>query len=331
MRAIFAVLGELKTGGIMPTTMNSIASQGSNGATMMPIIQGVGRAATEIAAVLRGAVFRGALGEAGGENVQGEQQQVLDVLSDEIFLDEMRSTGFVCAVGSEEQEELLVIDEYSHADYLVLVDPLDGSSNLDVDGPVGTIFSIVKRKTANAERPHVSDTLQSGREVIAAGYVLYGPSTMLVCSVGEGVHGYTFNPANARFELSHGDMKIPATGGYYSVNESNSDQWLDNMGANLDRLKNESGLGMRYVGAMVADMHRTILKGGIFLYPADAKNTTGKLRLLYEAIPMGFIMEQAGGKAMSKDIAVLDIEPEALHQRVPVYLGATAAVDTLLG
>ena len=298
---------------------------------MMPIIQGAGRAAIEIAAVLRGAVFRGALGQAGGENVQGEQQQVLDVLSDEIFLDEMRSTGFVCAVGSEEQEELLVIDEYAHADYLVLVDPLDGSSNLDVDGPVGTIFSVVKRKTANSERPHVSDTLQSGRDVIAAGYVLYGPSTMLVCSVGSGVNGYTFNPANARFELSHGDMKIPPTGGYYSVNESNSDQWLDNMGANLDRLKSESGLGMRYVGAMVADMHRTVLKGGIFLYPADTKNTTGKLRLLYEAIPMGFIMEQAGGKAMSKDIAVLDIQPEALHQRVPVYLGAPAAVDTLLG
>jgi len=315
----------------MPTTLNSIAKQGSHGAAMMPIIQGAGRAAIEISAVLRGAVFRGALGQAGGENVQGEQQQVLDVLSDEIFLAEMRSTGFVCAVGSEEQEELLVIDEYAHADYLVLVDPLDGSSNLDVDGPVGTIFSIVKRKTANSERPHVSDTLQSGRDVIAAGYVLYGPSTMLVCSVGAGVNGYTFNPANARFELSHADMRIPAEGGYYSVNESNSDQWLDNMGANLDRLKNESGLGMRYVGAMVADMHRTVLKGGIFLYPADTRNTTGKLRLLYEAIPMGFIMEQAGGKAMSKDIAVLDIEPEALHQRVPVYLGAPAAVDMLLG
>jgi fructose-1,6-bisphosphatase I len=314
----------------MPTTLNCIARQGGNGAAMMPIIQGVGRAAIEIAAVLRGAVFRGALGQAGGENIQGEQQQLLDVLSDEIFLAEMRSTGFVCAVGSEEQEELLVIEEYAHADYLVLVDPLDGSSNLDVDGPVGTIFSVVKRKTANSERPHVSDTLQSGRNVFAAGYVLYGPATMLVCSVGAGVSGYTFNPANARFELSHADMRIPARGGYYSVNESNSDQWLDNMGASLDRLKNESGLGMRYVGAMVADMHRTILKGGIFLYPADTSNTTGKLRLLYEAIPMGFIMEQAGGKAMSKDIAVLDIEPEALHQRVPVYFGAQAAVDMLL-
>lgn len=315
----------------MPTTLNDIARQGGNGAAMMPVIQGVGRAAIEIAAVLRGAVFRGALGQAGGENVQGEQQQLLDVLSDEIFLAEMRSTGFVCAVGSEEQEELLVIDEYAHADYLVLVDPLDGSSNLDVDGPVGTIFSVVKRKTPNSQRPHVSDTLQSGREVIAAGYVLYGPATMLVCSVGAGVNGYTFNPANARFELSHADMRMPALGGYYSVNESNSEQWLDNMGNNLERLKKETGLGMRYVGAMVADMHRTILKGGIFLYPADSSNTTGKLRLLYEAIPMGFIIEQAGGKAMSSDgRAVLDIEPDALHQRVPVYFGAENYVDTLL-
>ncbi len=316
----------------MATTLNNIAKQGDHGAAMMPLIQGVGRAAIEIAAVLRGAVFRGALGAAGGENVQGEQQQVLDVLSDEIFLDEMRSTGFVCAVGSEEQEELLVIDEYSHSDYLVLVDPLDGSSNLDIDCPVGTIFSIVKRKTANDQTPDVSDTLQKGRDVIAAGYVLYGPSTMLVCSVGAGVNGYTFNPNTARFELSHADMRIPATGGYYSVNESNADKWQDDMGNKLNNLKKETGLGMRYVGAMVADMHRTILKGGIFLYPADAKNKTGKLRLLYEAIPMGFIMEQAGGKSMSSDgVAVLDVQPEALHQRVPVYLGAEAAVDTLLG
>ncbi|TLS73717.1 fructose-1,6-bisphosphatase [Mariprofundus erugo] len=315
----------------MPTTLNSIAKQGENGAAMMPIIQGVGRAAIEIAAVLRGAVFRGVLGGAGSENVQGEQQQKLDVLSDEIFLEEMRSTGFVCAVGSEEQEELLVIDEYAHADYVVLTDPLDGSSNLDVDGPVGTIFSVVKRKTANSDCPHVSDTLQSGRNVIAAGYVLYGPATMLVCSVGDGVHGYTFNPSAARFELSHANIRIPAKGGYYSVNEANKDKWLDNMGANLDRMKDETGLGMRYVGAMVADMHRTLLKGGVFLYPADEKNANGKLRLLYEAIPMGFVMEQAGGKSMSKGINVLDIEPEELHQRVPVYLGAAANVDSLLG
>jgi len=310
--------------------MNNIAKQGANGAAMMPIIQGVGRAAIEIAAVLRGAVFRGALGGAGSENVQGEQQQVLDVLSDEIFLDEMRSTGFVCAVGSEEQEELLVIEEYSHADYLVLVDPLDGSSTLDVDGPVGTIFSIVKRKTANSERPHVSDTLQSGQGVIAAGYVLYGPATMLVCSVGAGVSGYTYNANNARFEVSHLDMKIPQSGGYYSVNESNSAQWLHGMADKLVSVRHTQKLGMRYIGAMVADMHRTIIKGGVFLYPADSTNVTGKLRLLYEAIPMGFIMEQAGGKAHTGEIPVLDVQPEALHQRVPVYLGAHNAVDGLI-
>jgi fructose-1,6-bisphosphatase I len=315
----------------MPTTLSRIAKEGPNGHDMMPIIQGVGRAAIEIATLLRGAVFRNALGAAGSENVQGEEQQVLDVLSDEIFLEEMRATGFICAVGSEEQEELLVIEEYQDADYLVLVDPLDGSSNLDVDGPVGTIFSIVKRKTANTECPHVSDTLQAGTEVIAAGYVLYGPSTMLVYSVGAGTHGFTYNPASARFELSHDNIKIPETGGYYSVNESNAEQWSDDMGNKLENLKNDTGLGMRYVGAMVADVHRTLLKGGVFLYPADSKNTTGKLRLLYEAIPMGFVMEQAGGKSMSKDILVADIQPEALHQRVPVYLGSKTYVDGLLG
>ena len=315
----------------MPITLNSIAKQGNHGAVMMPIIQGVGRAAIEISALLRGAVFRGALGVAGSENIQGEQQQKIDVLSDEIFLDEMRSTGYVCAVGSEEQEELLTIDEYDHADWVVLVDPLDGSSNLDIDGPVGTIFSIVKRKTSNTGAPHVSDTLQSGREVVAAGYVLYGPSLMLVCSVGEGVHGYTFNPGSARFELSHPDIRIPAKGGYYSVNESNSANWLDGMGGKLESMKEKTGLGMRYVGSMVADMHRTLLKGGIFLYPADSKNTNGKLRLLYEAIPMGFLVEQAGGKSHTGQIPVLDVEPEGLHQRVPVYLGSTSAVDSLLG
>lgn len=315
----------------MPLTLNHIAHQGEHGAAMMPIIQGVGRAAIEIAALLRGAVFRGALGEAGAENVQGEQQQKLDILSDDIFLEEMRATGHICAVGSEEQEELLVISEYSSANYLVLVDPLDGSSNLDVDGPVGTIFSIVKRKSANNETPVVEDTLQSGREVIAAGYVLYGPATMLVCSVGDGVDGYTYNPASARFELSHGNMKIPATGGYYSVNEANADKWLNNMGDRLQAMKKETGLGMRYVGAMVADMHRTLLKGGIFLYPADSKNSNGKLRLLYEAIPMGFLMEQAGGKSLSEGQHVLDVQPEGLHQRVPVYFGSAQAVDSLLG
>ncbi len=311
----------------MDNTLSRISKEGGHGSAMMPIIQGVGRAAVEIAALLRGAVFRGALGVAGSENVQGEQQQKLDLLSDDIFFDEMRSTGYVCAVGSEEQEELLVIEEYTSADWLVLVDPLDGSSNLDVDGPVGTIFSIVRRKTSNAERPDVSDTLQSGREVVAAGYVLYGPATMLVCSVGEGVNGYTFNPNNARFELSHPDITLPKSGGYYSVNEANSAHWLHGMADRLVTARHVEELGMRYVGAMVADMHRTLLKGGIFLYPADAKNKDGKLRLLYEAIPMGFLVEQAGGKAHTGHIPVLDVEPEGLHQRIPVYLGSEAAVN----
>ncbi|MFQ5582232.1 MAG: class 1 fructose-1,6-bisphosphatase [Mariprofundaceae bacterium] len=310
-------------------TLNRIARQGDHGPAMMPIIQGVGRAAIEIAALLRGAVFRGALGAAGAENIQGEQQQKLDVLSDDIFLEEMRSTGHVCAVGSEEQEDLLVIDEYKSADWLVLVDPLDGSSNLDIDGPVGTIFSIVKRKTANTEQPLESDTLQSGRDVVAAGYVLYGPALMLVCSVGDGVDGYTFNPTDARFQLSHPNIRIPQSGGYYSVNEANAAQWLHGMADKLVSVRHTEKLGMRYVGAMVADMHRTLLKGGVFLYPADAKNTTGKLRLLYEAIPMGFLMEQAGGSAHTGEQPVLDVEPEALHQRVPVYLGSNASVAGL--
>ncbi len=312
-------------------TLNRIAAQGAHGAAMMPIVQGVGRAAIEIAALLRGAVFRGALGAQGSENVQGEQQQKLDVLSDEIFFDEMRSTGYVCAVGSEEQEHLLVIEEYSSADWLVLVDPLDGSSNLDICGPVGTIFSVVRRRTSSAETPVEGDTLQPGRDVVAAGYVLYGPALMLVCSVGCGVDGYTFNPATARFELSHPDIRIPQAGGYYSVNEANAAQWLHGMADKLVTVRHTQKLGMRYVGSMVADIHRTLLKGGVFLYPADARNTSGKLRLLYEAIPMGFLMENAGGRAHTGEMPVLDVVPEALHQRVPVYLGSVAAVEGLVG
>jgi len=316
----------------MPVTLNILAKKGAHGSAMMPIIQGVGRAAVEISYLLRGAVFRDALGEAGAENVQGEQQQKIDILSDEIFLEEMRSTGRVCAVGSEEQEQLQIIEEYAGEDWIVLVDPLDGSSNLDIDGPVGTIFSIVRRKNGGSEAPQEADSLCAGYDVVAAGYVLYGPSTMLVCSVGDGVDGFTWHPSNARFELSHPDIRVPASGGYYSVNESNADKWLDGLGDKLTKMKKETGLGMRYVGSMVADMHRTLLKGGVFLYPADETNRTGKLRLLYEAIPMGFLVVQAGGKSMtSATQSVLDVEPEALHQRVPVFLGSTSAVDALLG
>ncbi len=314
----------------MSITLSRIAEQGTNGAAMMPIIQGVARAAEAISALLRSAVFKDALGDAGAENVQGEQQQKLDILTDEIFFQEMRSTGFVCAVGSEEQEQLQVVEEYAHTDWLVLVDPLDGSSNLDIDGPVGTIFSIVKRKSPSQKKPQEEDCLQSGKQVAAAGYVLYGPATLLVCSVGNGVEGYSVNPGTSRFELSHPDIRIPAQGGYYSVNEAYSSSWLGDMGTRMARMKRETGLGMRYVGSMVADMHRTLLKGGIFLYPADDKKPNGKLRLLYEAIPMGFLMEQAGGKAMSADGRVLEVVPQSLHQRVPIFFGAVAAVNSLL-
>jgi len=154
---------------------------------------------------------------------------------------------------------------------------------------------------------------------------------MLVCSVGDGVDGYTFNPATARFELSHPDIRIPQAGGYYSVNEANASQWLHGMADKLVTVRHTQKLGMRYVGSMVADIHRTLLKGGVFLYPADARNTSGKLRLLYEAIPMGFLMENAGGKAHTGEMPVLDVVPEALHQRVPVYLGSVAAVEGLVG
>jgi len=315
----------------MGKTLNRIADTGPNGAAMMPVIQGVGRAAIEIAYLLRCAIFRGALGSAGGENVQGEEQQKLDVLSDRIFLSQMRSTGYVCAVASEEQENLCVIEEYADAPFVVLVDPLDGSSNLDVDGPVGTIFSVVRRRSDRKEWPRESDALQTGREVLAAGYALYGPATMLVCSVGAGVDGYTYNSTTARFEISHPNIRIPETGGYYSVNEANSAQWLYGMADHLVAMRHALRLGMRYVGSMVADIHRTLLKGGVFLYPADENKPEGKLRLLYEAVPMGFLIHQAGGYAHTGTAPVLEVEPHSLHQRTPVYLGTGAAVEMMVG
>ncbi|MDX8377747.1 MAG: class 1 fructose-bisphosphatase [Mariprofundales bacterium] len=311
-------------------TLGMLSAQGARGAEMMPIIQGVARAAEEIAALLRVAVFQNALGVAGSENIQGEQQQKLDILSDELFLNEMRNTGYVCAVGSEERDDLSVIEEYMQKDYVVLVDPLDGSSNLDINGPVGTIFSIVRRLSANSQRPNEADTLQSGRDVLAAGYVLYGPSTMMVCSIGDGVNGFSFNRTNARFELSHPNMSLPQSGGYYSVNESNVSKWNDSISQRFSAMKKDSGLGMRYVGSMVADVHRTLLKGGVFLYPADSKNNNGKLRLLYEGIPMAYLLEQANGIADTGNGAILDVQPEALHQRVPVYLGSKQAVNYFL-
>ncbi|CAD7781896.1 Fructose-1,6-bisphosphatase class 1 [Candidatus Methanoperedenaceae archaeon GB37] len=228
-------------------------------------------------------------------------------------------------MASEEMKEAVLIS--NGGEYVITFDPLDGSSNIDINISIGTIFSIFKR-TSNGEMATMDDLLQPGNKQIAAGYIIYGSSTMFVYTTGHGVYGFTFDPAVGTYLLSHEPIKIPEKGKIYSVNEGNYKHWIENgIKKYIDWLKEKDEetkrpYSMRYIGCMVADIHRTLLKGGIFMYPADKKNPNGKLRLLYEANPMGFIIEQAGGIASTGRERILDIVPETLHQRVPVIMGS---------
>ncbi len=306
----------------MMDTLADLAALGPHGARVQPAVEAIAQAATEIAARLARAPVEGALGASGAVNVQGEEQQKLDVIADGIVFERLAESGAVAAVGSEERPELAPV-EGMDGGLVVLVDPLDGSSNLDVNGAVGTIFTIYE--TENARDP--ACVLRPGWEALAAGYVMYGPGLALVVSAGAGAHGFSFDPARGGWVRTHPELRIPDGGGYYSVNEAYAPRWPEDVRARFARMKQETGLGMRYVGAMVADMHRTLLKGGVFLYPPDAKNPQGKLRLMYEAIPMAMLVEAAGGMAVAgPGVRILDIEPRELHERTPVYLGSPSAV-----
>ncbi len=269
-----------------------------------------------IAGKVRKAGLLGVLGSAKKVNVQGEEVQKLDELANEIILDSIKCSGKACMVASEEVEDCLIISETG---YSVAFDPLDGSSNIDVNVNIGTIFSI-QRDTV----------MKRGREQVAAGYVIYGPSTMLVVSLGREVLGFTLDPESGNFLLSHPEIRMPEKGKIYSVNEANYGKWTeDGLRRFVDWIKGQKYTS-RYVGSMVADVHRTLIKGGIFMYPADAKNTNGKLRLLYEASPMSFLIEKAGGMATTGKERILDVEPTNLHQRVPVILGSRWEVENCL-
>jgi fructose-1,6-bisphosphatase I len=272
------------------------------------------------------------LGRTGEVNTHGEQVQKLDVYADEVIYKALDHAGTLCCMASEEHEDLLRIpDRFPKGDYVLLFDPLDGSSNIDANVSIGTIFSIHRRVTPEGTDGTVEDCLQPGHRQMAAGYVLYGYSTMLIYSTGAGVHGFTLDPSIGEFLLSHPDIRIPGPGqGTYSVNEGNYSRWSAGQRAFVDRLKGEDGsapYSSRYIGSMVGDVHRTLMKGGIFMYPPDTRSPDGKLRLLYEAAPMSFIVEQAGGKASTGTQPVLDVEPTGLHQRVPLYIGETSLVD----
>jgi fructose-1,6-bisphosphatase I len=274
------------------------------------------------------------LGATERENVQGEIVQKLDDFANEVIFRAMDHGGHLCAMASEENEDLLAIPEkYDKGKYVLLFDPLDGSSNIDVNVTIGTIFSVLHRVTPDKTNGTLEDFLQPGYKQVAAGYAIYGSSTMLVYTAGKGVYGFTYDPSVGEFLLSHDNIRIPEHGKIYSVNEGNYHKWDDRMKRYIDWAKQDvaaedkKAYSLRYIGSMVADVHRTLLYGGVFLYPADVKSHKGKLRLLYEANPMSFVVEQAGGKASTGSGRVLDVQPEKLHQRTPLIVGSPRNVE----
>ena len=273
-------------------------------------------------------------GAAGETNIQGEDQQKLDVYANDVFIQTMTKRNIVCGIASEEEDDFIAVnsqDENNQNKYVVLIDPLDGSSNIDVNVSVGTIFSIYRRVTPVGSPVQKEDFLQKGSEQVAAGYVVYGTSTMLVYTTGNGVNGFTLNPALGTFYLSHPNMEFPEDGNIYSVNEGNYVHFTQGV-KNYIKYCQEEGEGgrpytSRYIGSLVSDFHRNMIKGGIYFYPKSSKNEAGKLRLLYECNPMAFLAEQAKGKASDGHMRIMDIEPTELHQRVPFFAGSTKMVE----
>src|SRR5262245_3281663 len=288
-------------------------------------------AAKMIANKVRSAGLADILGSAGEENVQGEMQQKLDVFANETIIKAMDHTGRLCGMASEEEPGIIPIPEkFRCGKYCLMFDPLDGSSNIDVNVPVGTIFSIVQKIT-RGKHAEDEDFLQPGRRQVAAGYVIYGSSTMLVYTTGQGAHGFTLDPSIGEFLLSHPNIRTPADARYLSVNDSYEQIWDSQVKQLMRRYRALEGdrkaLNVRYVGSLVADFHRNLLGGGVFCYPSNKKSPKGKLRLLYEANPLAFIVEQAGGAAIDGAQRVLDLMPSELHQRTPLYIGSKNDVD----
>jgi len=273
------------------------------------------------------------LGYTGDVNVQGEQVKKLDIYANDIFTKSMDYFGLIAALASEEEDDLIRMPKGDEAGkYIVLFDPLDGSSNIDVNVSIGTIFSIYKKKTPNGKPGDLQDCLQPGSEQVAAGYILYGSSTIFVYTTGEGVHGFTLDPSIGEFLLSHENIRIPEDGRIYSLNEGNYKYWHQGLKNFIKYLqdatdRDEEQYTARYIGSMVADIHRNLIYGGIFIYPRDKKRSEGKLRLIYECNPMAFIVEAAGGKASNGRKRILDLEPSYLHERTPIYIGSKELVD----
>ena len=273
------------------------------------------------------------IGSTGEQNIQSEKQQKLDVYANEKFINTLINRNIVCGIASEEEETFISInsnDKNNQNKYVVLIDPLDGSSNIDVNVSVGTIFSIYRRKSKIGAEVSIDDFLQSGRFQVAAGYIISGTSTMLFYTTGKGVNGFTLNPAIGTFYHSHSNVQIPKNGNIYSINEGNYLQFPDYVKKYIkfcQEEEDERPFTSRYIGSLVSDFHRNMIKGGIFLYPQTAKNPNGKLRLLYECNPIAFICEQAGGLAINGEKNILDIEPKELHERTPFYCGSEKMIQ----
>ncbi len=275
------------------------------------------------------------LGESGLENIQGETQKKLDVFADEQFISALKASGECCGIATEENENIITFktDLAKDGKYIVTIDPLDGSSNIDVNASIGTIFAIYRRLSPLGHEAMLEDFLQEGARQVASGYIIYGSSTMLVYTTGRGVNGFTLDPSIGEFCLSHPHIKTPLTGNIYSINEGNYIKFPDGVKKYIKYCQEsdkptDRPYSSRYIGSLVADIHRNLLKGGIFLYPPTESYPTGKLRLLYECNPIAFIAEQAGGKACDGlGNRILDIKPLSLHQRVPVYIGSRQMVD----
>jgi fructose-1,6-bisphosphatase I len=299
------------------------------------LLNDIGIAAKLVNREIRRAGLADFNGYFGTTNIQGEEQKKLDVFANEQFINALKHGGQCAALASEENEDMIIFgNKYSmNGRYVVAFDPVDGSSNIEVNIPIGTIFSIYKRLTQTGTSASIDDLLQSGNKLVAAGYVLYGSSTMLVYTTGNGVNGFTYDATVGLFFLSHPNIRIPERGNIYSINEANYNWFPEGVKQYIKYCQQEDKAtnrpySTRYVGSLVADVHRNLMLGGIFIYPGTMKNPNGKLRLLYEGIPMAFIVEQAGGKASDGFNRLMDIELYDLHQRSPVFLGSKEMMQT---
>jgi fructose-1,6-bisphosphatase I len=300
-------------------------------AGLPPLLTALAGAAKVLARQVRRAALSGGLGYSGDVNVTGDSQKKLDVTANETVLDAVASTGLVAAVVSEELKGAKALSDRAEARYVLCTDPLDGSSNTDINGSVGTIFGIYPRSGGGAA-DEARDLLRSGSEQIAAGYVMYGPGTILVYTSGDGVFGFTLDEDSGEFVLTHDRIRCPSRGHYYSANLGHLKEWHPGIRKCIEHLtENDPATGrpysLRYVGALVADLHRSLIEGGFYFYPADHGHTNGKLRLLYECAPLALVAEQAGGRASTGTQRILDVRAGSIHQRVPLVIGSALDVE----